>query len=820
MRKVLAFLLILAAWKMTPQQTSSELFLSLQKLNTIGSALYIAAHPDDENTRLLSYLVREKKLRTGYLSLTRGDGGQNLIGKEQGDALGLIRTQELLAARRIDGAEQFFTRANDFGYSKTPEETLNIWNRDSILSDMVWVIRNFKPVVLICRFPTTGEGGHGHHTASAILAIEAFEAAADPEKFKWQLKYTNTWKAKRIVWNTFNFGGTNTTSPNQVKIDVGAFNPLLGKGYGEIAAESRTMHKSQGFGSAKQRGSNFEYFKHLGGDTMKNNVFENVDLSWKRIKGGEKIQKLISGCLRSFDYSSPEKIIPQLTALHKEIKNLKGESVESIYWREQKIKETEKLILACAGIWAEAIAGDYCAVPGKETSVNVHVIKRNACNAEILSLHYPGSDTAMSLTLNTNELYTFKRKETIKGLYSDPYWLKLQHTAGIFNVANLSDIGKPEIKADFNVQLKIKVEDLFLDLELPVIFKQTDPVKGEVYRPFEILPPVTINISDKLFLFADENPKNIFITVKANTASVKGKIKIEAKGWKVDVPDETFDLAQKNDEIKIKATITPLKESLNEILKASAEIGGTVYSKSIQRIEYEHIPFQFILSDAQSKLIKTDLKKNSEVIGYIPGAGDDVAHYLSQAGFRVKLLNDEMLSTEDLSQYSAILTGIRAYNTNERLQVHYQKLMDYIKNGGNLIVQYNTNNRIGPVQAKIGPYPFTITRDRVTDENSGVIFLKKDHVVFSQPNMISTSDFQGWVQERGIYFTGEKDNRYETILSMNDKGEKNLDGSTIIGKYGKGNFVYSGLSFFRQIPAGVPGAYKLLINLLSLPKNQ
>jgi LmbE family N-acetylglucosaminyl deacetylase len=322
MRKLILCTFLLFQFQLSNAQTeapksSAEILQALHKLNTVGSVLYVAAHPDDENTRLLSYMSKEQKVRTGYLSITRGDGGQNLIGKEQGEMLGLIRTQELLAARRTDGAEQFFTRAFDFGYSKTPEETFNFWNRDSILSDMVWVIRNFKPDVMICRFPTTGEGGHGHHTASAILALQAFDDAANPQKFAWQLKHTAVWQARSIFWNTFNFGTTNTTSENQIKFDVGVYNPLLGKSYGEIAAESRSFHKSQGFGSAKQRGQALEYFKLLKGDSCKNHVLENVNLSWNRIKGAEEIQKAIDACIKQFNHNSPNEIVPQLIAVYK-----------------------------------------------------------------------------------------------------------------------------------------------------------------------------------------------------------------------------------------------------------------------------------------------------------------------------------------------------------------------------------------------------------------------------------------------------------------------------------------------------------------------
>jgi LmbE family N-acetylglucosaminyl deacetylase len=801
-------------------QNASEIQLSIEKLKTIGSVLYIAAHPDDENTRLLAYLVNEKKLRTGYLSITRGDGGQNLIGKEQGDALGVIRTQELLAARKVDGAEQFFTRANDFGYSKTPEETLKIWNRDSVLSDMVWVIRNFKPDVIICRFPTTGEGGHGHHTASAILAIEAFHAAADSVKFPAQLKYTSTWKSKRIVWNTFNFGTTNTTSPDQVKIDVGVFNPLTGKNYGEIASESRTMHKSQGFGTAPQRGSNLEYFKFLAGDSMHRDVFENIDLSWKRMQGGLTIDKLIQQCLRSFNHRAPQKSIPGLVKVYKQIKSLNALNETFAYWKEQKLKETEKIILACAGVWLEAMASDPSGVPGATTEISARIIKRNPCDIKLTALNFPRSDSSVVLDLETNKLYTFKRKENVAVGYSEPYWLKLPHDASMFQVSDLLDVGKPEKERGFKVSFNLKVLGLEFNFSVPIEYKFTDPVKGEIIRNFDVLPALTVNISNKLFLFADESPKTCFVTVKANTAPIKGYLVLNAEGWKIDLVQSQFELKEKNEEIKLKALITPLKESKDAFLIASVKTDSTEYTKGIQRIEYDHIPHQFILSDARSKLVKLDVRKKLSSIAYIPGAGDEVPQYLSQTGIHVKVLDDEALATEDLSAYPAILTGVRAYNTNERLQQHYHRLMEYVQQGGNLVVQYNTNNRIGPVLAKIGPYPFTITRDRVTNENSEVKFIKNDHVVFNQPNSITKNDFAAWVQERGIYFVGDKDDKYETVLAMNDPLEKELDGSIIIGKYGKGNFVYSGLAFFRQIPAGVPGAYKLLINLLSLPQNQ
>ncbi|MBL7921793.1 MAG: PIG-L family deacetylase [Bacteroidia bacterium] len=804
------------------QLNSAEIIQQLKKLNTVGSVLYVAAHPDDENTRLLGYLANEKKLKTGYLSLTRGDGGQNLIGKEQGELLGLIRTQELLAARRTDGAEQFFTRANDFGYSKNPEETFTFWNKDSILADVVLTIRKFKPDIIICRFPTTGEGGHGHHTASALLAVEAFDAVADPKKFPDQLKTLEVWQAKRIYWNTFNFGGTNTTAPNQIKIDVGVYNPLLGKGYGEIAAESRSMHKSQGFGSAKQRGSNLEYFKLLKGDSVKNDIFEGINTSWTRLKGTEKVQKAIEDCIKKFNASSPENSVPELVSIYKQLQALDEKDANLKYWKKQKLKDTETLLLGCSGLWLEAFASDYIGIPGQDANVTVQIVNRNKNEVKLNKVNYLQSDTITALTLKANELYTFKRKEKISATsYSNPYWLNEKHDVGIYTVNDRSLIGKPENDVAQKIIFDINILDLNLKIGRDLVYKYTDPVKGEIYRPFEVLPPVTVNISEKVFVFSDSNPKTVLLTVKANQNNFEGTLQLKASaGWNIVIKDPNIKLKNKNDEVVLEATIMANSNAVSGKLDASVISNGNSYNKSIKRIEYDHIPYQFILSDAEAGIVNIDLKKTGTNIGYIAGAGDDVPAALKQIGYNVTMLTDELLLNEDLSKYNAIVTGVRAYNTNDRLQIHYTKLMDYVKNGGNLIVQYNTNNRIGPVKANIGPYPFTISRDRVTDEKAEIKFINEKHSALNFPNQITAKDFDGWIQERGIYFATEIDKQYETIFSIADPGEKASDGSLIIAKSGKGNFVYTGLVFFRELPAGIPGAYRLFVNLLSLPQNK
>jgi len=805
-----------------PDYNSAEILQGLKKLNVVGSVLYVAAHPDDENTRLLAYLANEKKLRTGYLSLTRGDGGQNLIGKEQGELLGLIRTNELLAARRTDGAEQFFTRANDFGFSKNPEETFGIWNKDSILADVVWAIRKFKPDVIICRFPTTGEGGHGHHTASAILAELAFDAAADPTRYPEQLKYVSVWQAKRLFWNTFNFGTTNTTSEDQLKIDVGAYNSLLGEYYGEIAANSRSMHKSQGFGSAKSRGSSIEYFKQLKGETAKSDLFEGIDQTWKRYRELDKTGSLISSCIASYSMEAPEKSVAQLTTIYEAIAAMKAVTPELTYWRTQKLKETENLLLACSGFWAEAYTSTFSGVPGGTVDITATALSKNKTAIRLNSISFLREDTTASLALKTNEFYTFKHKALLPNdlAYSNPYWLTETHPIDMYRVDDQLLRGTPENSPKTTVVYDITIGKLNFKVSRPLTYKWVDPVKGEVYRPFEVLPAVTVNLSEKVLVFSDAQPKTVQLRVKANTANVSGKLELSAPaGWKILVQKPEFTLAAIGDEILIEASIAPDANMTSGKLQASVKIGDRAFTKSIERIEYDHIPYQFILSGAAATLTTIELKKAGTNIAYIPGAGDDVAICLKQIGYAVTILSDDQIDNTDLSQYDAIVTGIRAYNTNAHLQVVYQKLMDYVKNGGNLIVQYNTNSRIGPVIAKIGPLPFTVSRNRVTNEKAAVTFKNPEHSALNFPNKITAADFDGWIQERGIYFASELDPGYETVLTMNDPNEKADDGSLIIAKYGKGNFVYTGLVFFRELPAGVPGAYRLLVNLISLPKN-
>jgi LmbE family N-acetylglucosaminyl deacetylase len=804
---------------------SAELLQAMQKLQTLGSVLYIAAHPDDENTRLLSYMANELKLKTTYLSLTRGDGGQNLIGKEQGISLGLIRTQELLAARRTDGAEQMFTRAYDFGYSKNPEETFTFWNHDSILADVVLAIRKVQPDVIICRFPTNGDGGHGHHTASGILGEEAFIAAADPKKFPEQLAQYPIWKTKRIFFNAWPPEGKEI-STDLLKVDVGVYNPLLGKSYGEIAAESRSNHKSQGFGSARIRGTRIEYLRYLQGDSAKISMLENVNIQWSRIAGGEKIDTSIQEVIKNFNALRPQNSVERLVKLYKQIQSIPNGLND--FWKKIKLAETQQLIYNCAGIFMETVSDDYIATAGKENIYTTQILSRYDLPIKLQKISFLNTDTNCDATLKENELFTFKRKTIMPNTYaiSNPYWLQNPVQEGLFHLSDNNLIGQGENISSTQTKFDIEIYGTSFSFLRPLTYKSTDPVRGEVYRPFEVLPKVTVNFNDKIYLFpnvatGNKAGKNIVVDVLANKDNCVGELLFDVSGDYELRYDAKVNIPKKGEVQHIAVTIIPKVNAAFTNLTAKVILDGNSFSKSIQRIDYEHIPAQFYLTPASAKLIPLNIKSIRKNIGYIPGAGDDVAACLAQAGYQVTILTNELLGSENLNKFDAIITGVRAYNTNNQLSQYYTKLMAYINQGGNMIVQYNTNNFVSKVQEKIGPYPFSIGRDRVTDEKAVVQFLSSNKTtLLNFPNEMVTSDFDNWIQERCIYSVKEKDSAYQTVLAWNDPNEKANENSLIIAKYGKGNFIYTGIVFFRELPAGIPGAYRLMANMIDAPKNK
>ena len=831
----------------TPQTlNSAEILLGLKKLKVIGSVLYIAAHPDDENTRLLAYFSKERMYRTGYLSMTRGDGGQNLIGDEQGIELGLIRTQELLAARRVDGAEQFFTRAYDFGFSKSTDEALKTWDKEKILSDVVWVIRKFQPDVIITRFPPDNRAGHGHHSASAVLAREAFDAAADPNRFPEQFKYgVKPWTTKRIFWNTYNFGGNNTTSNDQLKLDAGTFNPLLGKSYGEIASESRSMHKSQGFGVPSQRGPATEFFTLTAGDPVKNDIAEGIINDWSRFEGGAVINKMIDEIIATYSFQQPSASVKALVELYNAI-----EKVNDGDWKIKKLNEVQALIEACAGLWLEASTNQEFIVTGDSLRVNFNLINRTSIpvrlnRVQLDSSHYltvPDSakskgydgyleremreqayfvDSTFNKELAPNQNLNFNRRIYVRKTATEPYWIVKPMSTGSFTVEDQRKIGLAENAASYTALFNVTIYGTTFKIQKPVVYKHTDPVKGELFEKLVVYPPALIKASNSLLLFKDTSSKQIsFSFIPQASIKTTGAVSINSgNGWRVKPDSWKFEFVKGN-EYQMNTTVRPdqFKSGLSAFIQPNYTSGvSSINKQRVRTIRYDHIPVITYFPDAVTKVVTADVKIVGKKIGYINGAGDFLPYTLQQLGYTVEMLTEDKLTYANLKQYDAVVTGIRAYNVHAWLSAAYDDLMRYVKEGGVLLVQYNTSNQLGQLRAKISPYPLNISRNRVSEEDATVKFLAPDHVVMNYPNKISANDFVGWVQERSVYEADNIDKAFTALFEMSDEGEPKHNGSLLVADYGKGRFVYSALAFFRQLPAGVPGAYRLIANLLAKP---
>lgn len=796
-----------------PNLNSSEIKLGLMKLNVLGTVLYVGAHPDDENTAVISYLAKGKLLSTAYLSVTRGDGGQNLIGPEQSEQLGVIRTQELLEARKIDGGKQFFTRALDFGYSKSPAETFKIWNKNTILSDVVWIVRKFKPDVIISRFPETGEGGHGHHTASAILASEAFDLANDPGAFPEQLKYVTIWQPKRIFWNAWvkTLENKKINTAELPTINVGEYNPLLGKSYTEISALSRSMHKSQGFGASATRNNLLNHFVLLKGDSVKKDLFEGIDFTWNRVEGGEEIQKLIDKTISEFDDENPSASISDLAAIYAKIKNLEDE-----YWKEVKLAEVKELIRSCAGIWIEGIGTDEYAALGDQIKIQTSIVNRSSENFILKSISVNNETKKIENgSLKNGEMFTsdFVIHIPDDSKISNPYWLINEHSTGSFAVDDQTMIGLPESTAPFNCNFTVEIYGEEIEFSVPLYKRITDPVDGELYSQVKIAPPAVINIEKELYFFNGTSSKEIKVTVQSFKDNLSGKVFFNMNnGWKIEPAAIDFYDMNKNQKKDFFIKITPNQSAFQSEITAKISIGGREYTKQIIRKQYKHIMPQTIFQDSKALLQSYDLTKTKlKKIGYISGSGDLIPNFLSDLGFDVVTFDDKQFNQNQLDQYDVIITGIRAYNTRDELAAFQKELFKYVENGGTLISQYNTTAQL---ILSPGIFPLKISHDRVTNENSVVKIINKNHKIFNYPYKITEDDFKGWIQERGLYFPAEWDEKYETLLSMNDDGENEKLSSILYAKYGKGTFVYTGLSFFREIPAGVEGAIKLFINIL------
>lgn len=803
------------------QPNTSEIYHHLEKLGFLGTALYIAAHPDDENTRLISWLANDKMARTGYLSITRGDGGQNLIGPELREQLGMIRTQELLEARYRDGGEQFFTRANDFGYSKHPDETFEIWNQLDVLEDMVLIIRQFKPDVIINRFNHRTPGTtHGHHTASAMLSLSAFNASDNKTTYASQLSKLETWKPERIFFNTsWWFYGSEEAfekadKTNLLEIDAGTYYPWNGLSNSEIAAQSRSEHKSQGFGSSGSRGSQTEYLEYLEGSfpSDKSDLFSGINTTWSRVNGGTAIQTELNKILSSFNFKNPEASLPALAQLHKSIAKIKEE-----HWKNIKLKELEDIMLEITGVYLEATTRKQMVTDGENVSINVEFTNRSQQDIEI-------SLTGSSMIeLDKNKVTATPNSSTIiKGNLkvpqyfqpTSPYYLREKSTLGMYNVKEVHERGKPELESPFGLQALITINGTKIYRDLKIHFKTTDPVRGEIHEPLNVVPAVSVSIENPVYIFSDQ-PQFIQVSLSANRDLEAGTIELYGPNdWKIKPSRINFDKLKAGSLQTYKFEVKPPSIAARGAVSGLVIIDDTSYTQEVISIDYDHIPDQQLVRNNEAQIVKPGLKNNAATVAYINGAGDDVATAIEAIGSKVFRYEPDEVPI-NLSKYDAVVVGIRAFNVAPIEMAALQERLDiYVKNGGTLMMQYNTSRRVDADE--LGPLSITLSRKRVTDENAAVTFLEPEHALLNYPNEITSADFENWVQERGLYFPEAWDPAFTPILGMNDTGEEMTNGSLIAARHGKGHVIYTGLSLFRELPAGVSGAYKLLANMISI----
>lgn len=825
---ILGFYTVFCSAQQVRPSQSSEIYREIKTLKHLPKVLYLAAHPDDENTGLLSWLINDQNVETGYLSLTRGDGGQNLLGTEQGAALGLIRTHELLEARKLDGAQQFFTRAIDFGFSKNTTDTFKQWNADSITADVVWVIRKFRPDIIICRFPPTAAAGHGQHAASAVVAEKAFKLAGDKTAFPDQLKYVNAWQPKRVLWNTFRFGGVNTTAENQLKVTVGQYDAQLGMGYGELAGLSRSLHKSQGAGTQSVAGIRTEYFAHVAGEPAEATLFDGVTKTWTS-QGNADIDQSLDQIISAFNFNHPDLSLPALLALRKKVMAIKDGD-----FKKDKIKSLDHIILSCAGFMGEVVTNQAEAVAGDHYTFRLNLISRAADPVILEDVQWLSQSENFNRKLSKDSLITIQHDIQIPAdaALTEPYWLaKPPVNAATFSVPNDTLIGLPEAESPLNVLLGLKIGSEKFQVKLPLSFKKLDPVRGDVVEALRIVPALELKFTQSLYWVKENEDLRLSLHFKMNSNKPfnKGVLNLMYNGERlgsaevnsVKEKDFTFDY------VIPKAKLASISSNRLQ-LDANYVADGAIYNKKQILIQYPHLPSLQYFAPATVTVMKGDIQAKVKKVGYIQGAGDFIPEFLRIAGVQVDILKDEDFygnidesggngNQNKLSQYDAIVLGVRANNTEKKLGRWMPFLWSYAKAGGNLVMQYNTNQ--DTTVDKLGMYNFTIANKRVTEENAAVRFLNPNHKLLNFPNKITADDFKGWVQERGAYFPAQWDAAYEPLFEMHDTDEEPLQGSTLYARYGKGNFIYTPLAFFRQLPAGNVGAARLFLNFLSAQKN-
>jgi LmbE family N-acetylglucosaminyl deacetylase len=807
----------------TAEESGKAVLGQLRGFGEMGSILHVAAHPDDENTQLITYFALGRRYRTAYLSLTRGDGGQNLLGPEFGEQLGVIRTQELLAARRLDGGQQFFTRAIDFGFSKDVKQTLKIWDRGQVVGDIVRIIRTFRPDVIVTRFSTVPGTTHGHHTASAVLALEAYKLAGDPKAYPEQLDTLTPWKPKRIVMNSGFGRGGQGGGGNAIRVDIGGDDPVSGESFAAIAARSRSMHKTQGFGNFGGRGGGgggprMESFQLLDGEPATKDLFDGVDTSWNRVAGGAAIKQLTEEAIAAFDLKDPAASAPALLVIREKLAQLAPDPLLP-----EKRRQLDRVIQACLGLMVHTQIPKSEVVPGEMLKLHHVVSVKSSVVVKWVAVRYPGnegqSSEVVELRPGQPAVRDAERKLLAGTPLSQPYWLREDHGPGMFTVSDASLIGTPENAPAFPIEQVFEVGGQTLTVpDEPVCVAET---KSAAPLKLVVIPPVSLAFASKVRLFAPGSDRTVEVNATAFRAA-SGTLQLDApSGWKVEPPNVPVRMSGNGDHAKFIFKVTAPDRPVTVAIGAHVEIDGARYGNQPIEIRYNHIPPQPLEPPARFKALSVDLAIHGKQVAYIAGAGDSTAQSLEEMGYKVTTLGAADLNPDRLKSFDAIVIGVRAFNTRSDLATQMPAILAYVENGGTVVAQYNTPN--GLKTQKLGPYNLALSGDlphnRVTDPKAEVTFLAPDHPALNSPNKITSADFDGWVQERGLNFPSTWDHEHWTsILACSDTGEAPLTSGLLITRYGKGYFVYTGYSFFRQLPAGVPGAYRLFANLVSLGK--
>ncbi len=837
-----ALLLALApvAWAGdTVPATPAAIGQELKSFATLGSVLYVAAHPDDENTQLITYLARVRGFRTAYLSVTRGDGGQNELGPEFGEKLGVARTQELLAARRLDGGRQFFTRALDFGFTKDVNETLRIWDHQQVLADVVRVYRTFRPDVVIAGMnPVQTPGQHGQHVASAVLAIEAFKLSGDPKAFPEQLAEGLTpWQPKRILQNVRFFGGRGNNAPAAaINLDDGGDDPVTGESIASIAGRSRSQHKTQGFGNfggGGRGGPRQESFALINGEPAKADIMDGLDLTFGRFgAAGTEIAKLADAAVANFNKDDPAASVLALLEIRWKLPALTAQPLNDRVIRE-KIAQLDRILQACLGLTVETTVANAEAVPGETLALH-HFVKVNgklAVRWKGVNLPVAGDHASVIFTeeIAAGQSATHDSENLLPAStpVSQPYWLREESVAGMFVVKgpDVKLIGTPENPVMFPVEYLFDVGGQRLVIQTEPVQLLAGASEAQAKRRLVAIPPIALSFPLEVAVFAPGATKLVVVEVAASRANTRGTLRLDppaGAGWKISPANRPFDLKAVGEKVQLTFEVTAPAQAATGEFTAVATVGKNSYTNGRVVINYPHIPVQLLLPPTHLKVAALDLKTRGQKIGYIPGAGDSIAENLTEMGYQVTTLSGFDLTAEKLKGLDAVVIGVRAFNERKDLEPNLPGLFAWVEQGGTVIAQYNRPG--GSLAKTLGPYPLSIDGPapqlRVTDENASVIFLAADHPALNLPNKITQADFDGWVQERGAYFPSKWDEHYVPLFAMSDPGEKQPDSSVLVAKYGKGYYVYTGLGFFRQLPAGVPGAYRLFANLVSLGKEQ